>query len=67
MTFFHMAFSNSLPNDKIIDWSKLKVFADDKLNLAKRMIGLKKLLEKEKMLVTSIFSFSLNVFKRLFT
>ena len=25
---------NSLPNDKILDWSKLKVFADDKINLA---------------------------------
>ena len=24
---------NSLPNDKILDWSKLKVFADDKINL----------------------------------
>ena len=31
------------------------------------MMGLKTLWEKEKMLVTSIFSFSLNVFKRLFT
>ena len=23
---------NSLPNDKILDWSKLKAFADDKLD-----------------------------------
>ena len=23
---------HSLPNDKILDWSKLKAFADDKLN-----------------------------------
>ena len=26
----------SLPNDKILDWSKLKAFADDKLNLAEK-------------------------------
>ena len=24
---------NSLPNNKILDWSKLKAFADDKMNL----------------------------------
>ena len=29
---------NSSPNDKILDWSKLKVFADDKIKLAKMMI-----------------------------
>ena len=28
---------NSLPNDKILDWSKLKAFADDKIKLAKLM------------------------------
>ena len=27
---------NSLPNDKILDWSKLKAFADNKINLIKR-------------------------------
>ena len=27
---------NSLPNDKILDWSQLKAFADDKLNLAEK-------------------------------
>ena len=26
---------NSLPTDKILDWSKTKVFADDKLNVDK--------------------------------
>ena len=30
---------NSLPNDKFLDWSKLKAFADDKLNDAKMMIS----------------------------
>ena len=29
---------NSLPDDKILDWSKLKAFADDKLKLAKIMV-----------------------------
>ena len=28
---------NSLPNDKFLDWSILKAFADDKLNLAKKL------------------------------
>ena len=29
---------NPLPNDKILDWFKLEVFADDKMKLAKIMI-----------------------------
>ena len=28
----------SVPNDKILGWSKLKTFTDDKIKLAKRMI-----------------------------
>ena len=28
---------NSLPNDKILDWSKLKAFADDNLNAIKKL------------------------------
>ena len=27
---------NSLPNNKILDWSKLKAFADNKINLTKK-------------------------------
>ena len=27
---------NSLPNNKILDWSKLKAFADDKIKLTKK-------------------------------
>ena len=27
---------NSLPNDKILDWSEFKVFADDKINVTKK-------------------------------
>ena len=57
----------SLPNDNILDRTKLKAFADVKLNDAKMMISLfyrvENIVGKEKMLVTSIFSFSLNVFQ----
>ena len=28
---------NSLPNDKILDQSKLKAFADDKINITKKL------------------------------
>ena len=28
---------NSLPNDKSLDWSKLKAFADDKINVTKKL------------------------------
>ena len=30
----------ALPNDKILDWPKLKSLADDNLNVAKMMISL---------------------------
>ena len=40
-TLFQHFFSyfNSLPNNKILDWSKLKAFSDDKLKVAKIMIS----------------------------
>ena len=28
---------NSLPNDKILDWTKLKAFADDKINVTEKL------------------------------
>ena len=28
---------NSLPNDKILDWSKLKAFAKDKINVTEKL------------------------------
>ena len=31
---------NSLPNSKFLEWSKLKAFADDKLNITKMTISL---------------------------
>ena len=50
---FHPSFSNmiltnydvglTLPNDKILDWSKLKAFADNKINVnAKMKFGMEK-------------------------
>ena len=57
---------NSLPNDEILDQSKFNAFADDKIDVTKEskfVLGrVETLWEKEKMLVTSIFSFSHNVF-----
>ena len=59
---------NSLPNDKNLDWFRFKAFADDKINVTEKKEiwfgkGGKHCGKKEKMLVTSIFSFDRNVFK----
>ena len=59
---------NSLPNDKLLDWSKFKEFSDDKINVNRKLkFGMGRIEnivgKKEKMLVASIFSFSDNVFK----
>ena len=35
---FNLAIFKSLPNDKILNWSKLKAFADDKINVTKNSI-----------------------------
>ena len=35
-TFILMDLFNTLPNDKILDWSKLKAVADDKSNVAEK-------------------------------
>ena len=68
---FSFPFSfNPLPDDKVLDWSKLKTFADDKINVTKE---LKSGLEREENIVGKgenagnqhIFSFSQNVFERL--
>ena len=57
---------NPLPDDKIVASFELKAFADDNRNVTQAMnlssIGLKASWEKEKMLVTSILSFSHNAF-----
>ena len=61
---------NSLPNKKILGQSKVKAFADDKINLTEK---LKFVLGRVKSIVGQgenagyqHFSFSHNVFKRLF-
>ena len=61
---------NSLPNDKILDETKLKAFADDKINVAQMMVfvfdRVENIVENGEMLVTSILSFSHNVLKSSF-
>ena len=39
MTVFSTLFSNPFPNSKILDHSKLKAFADDKIDVSKRLIS----------------------------
>ena len=39
------AIIKSFPNDRIIDWSKLKTFADDKLNAAAALFSVYKKIE----------------------
>ena len=56
-------FFNPLPNYKILDCFKLKVFADDKMIATEQLKFVLVRVEKEKNLV--IFSFSQNVLKRL--
>ena len=33
----HIPVLNSLPNDKILDWSNFKAFADNKINVVKKL------------------------------
>ena len=60
---------NSLPNDKMIDWSKSKHLQTTIQKWLKwqnlSLVWLKTLQEREKMLVIGIFSFSHTVFKGL--
>ena len=60
---------NPLPVDKILDQSKLKAFADNKLNITKMILSVfdrvENIVRKGKIACTSNFSFSHNVFKRL--
>ena len=58
--FYHITVAqiNPLPNDNVLDWTKFKAFVDDKLNVATIIISTSDR-------VTSIFSFSHNVFKSI--
>ena len=62
---------NSLPSNSFLDWFKLKALADDKIKVLKMMIfvfdRVENIVGNGKMLVARIFSFSLSVFKGLFT
>ena len=54
---------NSLPNDKIVDWSKMKAFADDKIHVTEK---LKLVLERLENIVGKGENAGYhNVFKRL--
>ena len=61
---------NSVTHDMILEWSKLKAFADDKINVSEMLKcvsgRVETTQEREKMLVTSIFSFFHDVFISLF-
>ena len=60
---------NPFPHDKILDQTKFKAFADDKLNVTKRIISVFDRVEKivgiGEIACTSNFSFSHNLFKKL--
>ena len=61
---------NTLPDDKILDQTKLKAFADDKLNVTKMIISVFESVEnivgKGEIACTRNFFFSHNVFKGFF-
>ena len=54
---------SSLPDDKISDWSKLKAYADDKINMTEKLKFVLKRVEN--IVVTSIFCFFPQFFQRL--
>ena len=63
-----VSLSNSLPVENFLDWSKSKESADRKMNVTNKNEicfgkGGKHCGKRKKTLVTSIFSFSHNVFK----
>ena len=68
--FSHIGFYlfDPLPNDKILDLSKFKTLADDKINENEKLkfvLGMaQNILGKEKILVSGIFSYFQNVFKK---
>ena len=68
--FFNPNVINPFPQDKILDQTKLKAFADNKLNVTKMIISVLDRIEiivgKEVIAYTSNFFFPLNVSKMLF-
>ena len=65
----HIISVNPIPNDKILDQTKLKAFADDKLNVTNAIISVvgrvENIVGKEEIACTSNFSFSQKLFKFL--
>ena len=65
----HISLFHSFPHDNILDQTKLKAFADDKLNVTKMIISVfdrvENIVRKGEIACRSSFSFSHNVFKRL--
>ena len=62
---------NSLPNDKTLDWSKLKAFADDKIDMTEKFKFVLKRVEnivgkRRKCWLPAFSPFSQNVFKAFF-
>ena len=59
---------NPFPHDKILDQTKLKIFADDKSNVTKIIISVcdrvENIVGKGEIACTSNFSFSHNVFQK---
>ena len=64
----HINRINSLQNDNILGWTKLKAFANDKLNIAEMIISLlgriENIVGKGENVIASIFLFSNNVSER---
>ena len=62
---------NSLPNDKILDWTKLKAFTDDKINVTEKFKlvfqRVENIVGKGENAGNQHFLLSHNVFKRLFS
>ena len=60
---------NPFPHDKVLDQTKLKAFADNKLNVTEMIISVfdrvENIVGKRENAYTSNFSFSHNVLKRL--
>ena len=62
-------FLNNFPNNKFLGWSEMRGLANNKINATEKLKvvleSIDILWEMENVLVTSIFSFSYNIFKRL--
>ena len=69
LSYSNLSIINPFLHDTVIDQTKLKAFADNKLNVTKMIISVfdrvENIVGKGEIACTSNFSFSHNVFKRL--